>query len=649
MASKTDSLGPNPPSIHPPFSAKEEIPDIWTNRTSSATDGVLHSSRHEIASSDALKNHQFTKESRQVQLKEFQNVIVKKIEEKEELTKKEKQTRASLKSTVIFGGFLFAAGFLTISLAGLLSMVFLPPLGAVIIGGFVCPIAGIAIMMATSWKIAKAIPDLDKKELAQEQKLLADFKKCNEHFTSNNGNGDGFAQFLMEFPGPYRLSNISLYDKVFEKRKETQSKVHKLDELKANFAEKGQQIKNIEEYGIRGAIDFLGVDIEVHRESIQANEEKIKNVSAKLGEIKNHIANKEREVLRKQTTLDQLPVAAARQDRKALIEERSMAINEKNELEKQRELCEIQLKQAQGLIDLSNTAIPLITAEIQQLEKETDTKKIIDALKKEQDIVQQEIQSLEDELPLLKAETSNLESKLLQEQEDKPKKQRAQIDPPGLAEWKQKPIPSPPAANKWVINLAAKDSIVAFGDEEQCDGTDAALQASLADNGRSPHYKFLSNLYLHKDPDLLFIDGEKYKSVEHYLQTQRAIQHNRNDIKDAIMAEESPQNARALATAYLASFPLNNADDLLKKALFAKFVISGTERPSPEGIELMRTGTKHLIAGSRIDNDPAYPQGGDQTLGVVFSKDYTSAEGLNKLGLFLEELRAWLIAKNPPK
>jgi len=200
--------------------------------------------------------------------------------------------------------------------------------------------------------------------------------------------------------------------------------------------------------------------------------------------------------------------------------------------------------------------------------------------------------------------------------------------------WDKKP----PELHTYPINLADKNTVYTFGNHAH-KRHDWAKKA-LEHHGHSEEeYAFLSNSYSSPD-SALRIDGEYYRTLIHYLLAKEIRKTRQNlDISDILNA---PTAAAAIHAAkrkhYIQNLEID--DEILKRALFFKFVQEDGKTPTPLGEKLMKTQDKALIAGY----EPFV-----SSLGAEFTnQDCTEMKGQNKLGMHLEFIRGWLLKQNGP-
>lgn len=251
---------------------------------------------------------------------------------------------------------------------------------------------------------------------------------------------------------------------------------------------------------------------------------------------------------------------------------------------------------------------------------------------------QEVINSLINENQILKAEMETLEHQLHQEKTSGKDHKEEKIHP-NLEEWIKKPIPK--SSESHLVKFNDKKTIYTFGDEEELNAIDEATKKQLASLGYSPKYRFLSNNHIPSAGEIK-INGVKYRTVEHYLQSQKAKAIKDDEGYHMILNAPSGRKAREIAYQRYGDYKLSAENKVMKQALFAKFVQADGESPTAEGIKLIKTGKKKLIAGHRRAD--LY---NDHTWGATFTQDGGLALGENKLGTLLTELRAWLAEKNP--
>ena len=220
-----------------------------------------------------------------------------------------------------------------------------------------------------------------------------------------------------------------------------------------------------------------------------------------------------------------------------------------------------------------------------------------------------------------------------------------------LSNWMNSPVDNSPKT--WQIDWN-KPAIFSFGTYDKVDGIKPKgwTANKLTEFGRTSRSNYLSNYYM--PPGGITIDGQKYKSVEHYYQAAKFIKRDQNGrvVKDRngnleftdksrydrILSAGTANEARDIAAEHPKPSTTITHDDALmsrvmKKALYAKYT-NPDGSPNALGRDLIATGNRLLVEGNKRGDK------GDDRWGAVFDfNGPASLTGKNMLGTMLMELR----------
>lgn len=569
-----------------------------------------------------------------------EDISQSKIDESKESIKAQKQKRTDFKMTMVFHGALLALGLATIVAAVAVTWVFCPGIGGVLVTGLGL-VAGSALVSYSCSKMAHASHTMKESEIkdleVQVERLKKALELIEQQETTKPTSGKTFKDFLNnEFAFPYMVSDLGTYQALYEKHQALENLKSQRDAITAKNQTLETELADLRKSSespskeLQKAMEEREQQLstrEARNPLIPAWEAKIKELEAQIAKTKEHeqntqhllaigssITNSEKELvfLREQLAKFQ----ADNQQAELRIAELNSSINTIL-----RGQFESEIADKQARLDANKASITQLESDINIHEKDfTQAMKVFEDSKAAKTDKKEESTEVTD------------------------KEGKSSTPPPQWKAWVEaKDTTTQPKT--WEFNPTAASTnaspLYMLGNYAQLpDNWDEERKKQLEGHGLHSDYAFLS---ASDTSETFTVDGQPYKSPIHYVLQHMAPPDVAGEIARAERAKDALKIAleNAQEQHYTQQLQKNHeaATQLLKRALVAKFVSADGVTPTVAGKRLMDTGTRPLVAAY----EPSLPGWG---WAASLGED-GKLIGHNKLGTYLEELRAHLIKDAP--